>query len=412
MRFMFRGESIRKSTGCSNKTAAETYMRNAYRAMEDEAAGISAPVAAPLFKDAADAFLDFKRDEIAENSLVSHAGSIAHLSKAFKDKRLSSITREDVKAYQRKRLEAGPKPKTVNIEVGTLRSIMIHFGQWDRLKKQVKMLKLNPDEEVGRALTAEEQTALLEACSLSRSRLLYFMAVLAVETGARDKTIKRLRWRDVDFADRSLRWGKDKTPAGSGRVVPLNQRAFAALQFWASQFPHRRPDHFVFPTERISNSGHKFGKTGSPSASVTHDLDPTKHIGSVKTAWRSAKVEAGWILAGRPEDRTNLAPLVCRFHDLRHTAASRMLKGGSPITTVAKILGWSASTMTAMAKRYSHYLVDDLREAMEQTGTEAPRDYAQNYAHPKSQLAVGGSKKRSPEDDLSPTFYGGNRTPQ
>jgi integrase len=75
---------------------------------------------------------------------------------------------------------------------------------------------------------------------------------------------------------------------------------------------------------------------------------------------------------------SDTTPLECRFHDLRHTAASRMLKAKVPITTVAKILGWSASTMVSMAKRYSHYLVDDLRDAME----HASENTAQFTAYP------------------------------
>ena len=51
---------------------------------------------------------------------------------------------------------------------------------------------------------------------------------LAIETGARYGVIRTLPWRNVDFKNRCLKWGKDKTPAGTGRVVPLSQRALPA----------------------------------------------------------------------------------------------------------------------------------------------------------------------------------------
>jgi hypothetical protein len=42
-----------------------------------------------------------------------------------------------------------------------------------------------------------------------------------------------------------------------------------------------------------------------------------------------------------------------------------MLNAGTPIAKVAKIVGWSASTMVLMAKRYGHFSLNDLRGAVE-----------------------------------------------
>jgi hypothetical protein len=53
-----------------------------------------------------------------------------------------------------------------------------------------------------------------------------------------------------------------------------------------------------------------------------------------------------------------------RFHDLRHTAVTRMLRAGIPLTTVAQIVGWSPSTMYLMAKRYAHILQPEMRTAV------------------------------------------------
>lgn len=105
-------------------------------------------------------------------------------------------------------------------------------------------------EDVGRAITPEEEAALLKACGRSRSRSLVPFVTLAIETGARFGVIRTLQWGSVDFDNRCLRWGKDKTASGTGRIIPLNQRAMAALGFWATHFPLRKPEHYVFPTER------------------------------------------------------------------------------------------------------------------------------------------------------------------
>jgi integrase len=99
----------------------------------------------------------------------------------------------------------------------------------------------------------------LEACSLSESRLLYPMVVLQLETGSRSGTVIRLPWDEVDFEGKGLRWGKDKTKAGTGRTIPISRRAMAVLEVWAENFPDRKPKHFVFPSEtyRQSKGGKK-----------------------------------------------------------------------------------------------------------------------------------------------------------
>jgi integrase len=98
-------------------------------------------------------------------------------------------------------------------------------------------------------------------------------------------------------------------------------------------------------------------------------VDPEKPIGSIKEAWEFAKRRAGLILAGLPIDSKEKVPaLECRFHDLRHTAITRMRNNGTPIEKIAKIVGWSTGQMVRMAALYGHYSLDDLREAVENIG--------------------------------------------
>ena len=163
------------------------------------------------------------------------------------------------------------------------------YGAWEHIQPFVEMLPERDD--AGHALSAEEETALLAECGKSRSRLLLPFVVLAIETAARYGTIRRLQWSNVDFAARSLTFGKDKTRAGSGRSIPLTPRASETLAFWAQSFPARQPDHYVFPHERYGASGtdEVFGFT----AATTYDTDPTRPTGAVKVAWEHARKRAG-----------------------------------------------------------------------------------------------------------------------
>lgn len=48
----------------------------------------------------------------------------------------------------------------------------------------------------------------------------------------------------------------------------------------------------------------------------------------------------------------------CRFHDLRHTAATRKLRSGASIHMVSLVLGMSVKILTSI---YQHLTVEDLR---------------------------------------------------
>jgi integrase len=59
-----------------------------------------------------------------------------------------------------------------------------------------------------------------------------------------------------------------------------------------------------------------------------------------------------------------------RIHDLRHTAATKLLELGTPIVVVAQILGWSASTAVRMTKRYGHIRPETQRRALDAVAME------------------------------------------
>jgi len=122
----------------------------------------------------------------------------------------------------------------------------------------------------------------------------------------------------------------------------MNQRALKAIEEWARQFPDRKPQQYVFPSEKV---GHSF----EAGMMTCYDTDPTKPILSWKTAWTTARTAA---------------EVSCRFHDLRHTAVTRLLERGAAFATVATVMGWSPGTATKMAKRYGHIGRSAQREAL------------------------------------------------
>ena len=360
--FLFQGQRVRESTGTRSKTLAKKIEDKRRRELEEGTAGIRKRRRPRLLSVAADEWLEKKKAYLSPNSTRIEQTNLDHILPELGRKLVSDIDATDIAKYQQKRLAEGASAKTVNLELGTLRGILRHHGLWASLQPDVRMLPVRDD--VGRAISAEEERALLEACAKSRSRSLLPFVTLAIETGARYNVIRTLQWGNVNLSNRCLQFGKDKTPSGTGRIVPLSPRAMTTLRFWASQFANRQPDHFVFPAEKYGAAGDKF----EPTAYAT---DPTQPIRDIKEAWEAAKARAARILKGidevtdvevRPEEK--ISPLVCRFHDLRHSAVSRMLDAGVPISKVAKIVGWSPATMVRMAARYGHFTLEELRPAV------------------------------------------------
>lgn len=246
------------------------------------------------------------------------------------------IRAEDVARYQAERLQSKAAPKTINLEVGTLRAVLRKNRLWFAIQPDIRMLRATDD--VGRAITHEQESALLAACQSSRSRSLHTAVLLALNTCMRYSELRLLKWEQVNFAARTVTVGASKTEAGAGRVIPLNTRALSILSFWAGLFPKSQPNHYVFASEKYGLAQREDEQKGSTRTCV-HSTDPTKAIGRWKEAWEAAKTRAG---------------IQCRFHDLRHTGCTRMLEAGVPFSVVATIMGWSASTTVRMAKRYAH----------------------------------------------------------
>ena len=334
-KFKFAGQAIRESAKTKSKTVANLAQRTRRRELEEGFNGISKPQRAQLFNVAAESWLKAKKAHLSPRSVVIEELNLKHLKPLFGGMLICDIRGDNIAAYQAARQRQEAAPKTINLEVGTLRAILRKHRLWANIQPDVQLLRVQ--DYVGRALTGDEEKALLTECRKSRSRSLYVAVEVALGTCMRYSEIRLLRWNQVDFAKGDLRVGKSKTQHGDGRVIPLSKRVRTVLEFWAERFPARKSNDFVFPLERYGGKGKYdvFGFTGS----IAYSTDPTKPVGDWKEGWEAAKKRAG---------------VTCRFHDLRHTGCSRMLEAGVPFSVVSDIMGWSASTAVRMSKRYGH----------------------------------------------------------
>lgn len=360
MKFTVNGQFIRESTGTRNKALAETIMRNRRREIEEGVAGVKRPPKAQSFAAAAKLHVSIKTPGWSPDTLTFNLNNLKHLLPVFGEMFVANIEALDISEYQAARKTAGAENRTVNMEVGTLRAILKRTGHWARLLPDVTMLKVRQSK--GKVLPKNVADAVFAACKKSRSRALYPMKFLTAATGTRSGPVKHLKWENIDFFGPCLKWTKDKTQSGEDRIVPLSQPAVDCLLEWARNFPNRKPEHYVFPFERYGLKGHKFGKG---SEVVIYETDPTKPMGSTKTAWTNARIEAHRVLTGNPNETK---PVPFRTHDYRHTAFTQMRNKKVPLEKIGKILGWSPSMLVRMASIYGHYTTDDLREGVDAIG--------------------------------------------
>jgi integrase len=154
-------------------------------------------------------------------------------------------------------------------------------------------------------------------------------------TGMRSGEIRSLRVGQLDWKARSLRVGRAKTRAGTGREIPMNADLAETLTAQVAWLRERfesepQPDWCLFP----------FSNRVKP-------VDPLRPATTLKTSWESVR---------------NAAGLNCRFHDLRHTALTQMAEAGVPESTMMALAGHMSR---AMLERYSHVRINAKREAVE-----------------------------------------------
>src|SRR5579875_3137006 len=199
----------------------------------------------PSFERAADDWYEAVKPHISERTKSIYGDALRlHLKPALGCLLLCDIDADRIASYQARRKAEKASARTLNKELQVLRMILKKYKLWANLQGDVKFER--EQDEVGKALSREEEARLLEACA--SNPLLHTVVSLALNTALRKSEIRLLRWNQVDLFNRTLTVGKTKTEGGSGRLVPLNPLAHTALAKWAERFPKSKPEHYVFPS--------------------------------------------------------------------------------------------------------------------------------------------------------------------
>ena len=240
-----------------------------------------------------------------------------HLCSYFKETDLRSITPLTVERFRKERLKVGNSKSTCNRHLALMKrlfNVAIEEGYTEENPVQKVKLYSEKDTLKERILKASEEAELMENCS----DYLKPIITVALNTGMRLGEILNLKWNNIDLKARRIR--VEKTKSGKVRFIPINDVLFRELKRLRNG-----QSHFVFFN----------AKTMKPYVDLKRGF---------KEACRKASVEG------------------MRFHDLRHTFATRLIENGIDIETVRDLLGHHSITVT---QRYTHSSDERKRAAVE-----------------------------------------------
>jgi integrase len=367
--FHHEGQRYCKSWGSISKTvAAEKDQKFKTEVREGKHALKSKKI---LFEKFCEKYLAQARIDKQASSATRNEMSINALKFHFSGKLLSTIHPFAVEQYKKTRIEEGKTPATVNRDVSTLKNMLTKAVRWGHLKqnpldKQVGLLR--EDNEVMWVLTSEEEKILLLHCGKSPQRkgakYLRDLVLFALHSAMRLGEILNLKKCDVDMELRVVYvWNtKNKEP----RRVPINDTLKSVIErrlkssedieqninnsektFCTIVQKETIPESQLRPLSKDLAHGPK--NSPIPVSEYLFSQKNGKKLSVLSNAFWFAVKAAG--LTRMDNVRGQVKMVRFRFHDLRHTAGSRLGMAGVDLKTIMEIMGHKTHKM---AMRYQH----------------------------------------------------------
>ena len=202
-------------------------------------------------------------------------------------------------------------------------------------RNPLKGLRKPREKNPARVVLSEDQYRALLAVSWQVGWRFHVALVLAHETGHRIGAIRHLRWADIDFEGREVRWRAEHEKTGHQHVTPLTDEAVAALE-----------------------EARRMG-TGTGNALV---------LPSPSDATRCMSRVAGFQWWKKAETLAGLEPKRGRgWHSLRRKFASDLMD--TPLKVLCELGGWKDAT--TVLRCYQRPDAGQLRTALE--GRRKPR---------------------------------------
>lgn len=343
----------------------------------------------PTFAEAFESFLDGKRKRdgstLADKTKRDYRDVLRMYMGTIQKKKLSAITREDVKAIQRKANKKSPAQADRAVAVVSAVYSFALDQESYKGENPASRIQKNPPPSRERFAQAHELPYLLAAVAESDQRDYFLLSLL---TGARRSNVQAMAWRDVDLVGAT--WRIAKTKNGLPQNVPLTNEAINVLMArkdalqaaYKASKSDRAMSPFVFPGSGVT--GHlvepkKAWSTVLKKASMKRLLDCLGHDERITAEERqryeslldTAPATAERELLKRAEgagiERADFDMTDMRIHDLRRTLGSWQAITGASMAIIGKSLNHKTHQATAI---YARLDLDPVRQSVN-TATSA-----------------------------------------
>jgi integrase len=228
---------------------------------------------------------------------------------------LVNIDKELINKLIEIRLREGATNATVNRYFTLLRAVLNRAkNEWEWIDQVPKIRRLSEPPARDRILSQEE----MERLFAELPEHTHDMCIFALSTGLRASNVAGMKWSKINLKQKIAWVSALNAKAGKPIGVPLNEDAMAVL-------------------------ARQKGKHGTYV--FTYQGKPVKYP---RASWDNALKRAGI------ED--------FKWHDLRHTWATRHAVEGTPLQALKKLGGWSS---WKSMERYIHLCVKDIEEYTE-----------------------------------------------
>jgi integrase len=216
-------------------------------------------------------------------------------------------------------------PATINRYLATISKVFsfaLKHGVIDEHPmKGGKVSKLKEGNGRTRILTEDEEDRLYAAARASDWAMMYLLLRMVLTTGARKSEVLNLKWQQIKLHEAIAVLPKTKN--GRPRSLPL-----------------------------VSDVREELAKAARPLKGDYVFFDPKQpeRAKNIDAVWKKCRAEAGLL-----KDRDDLLDRVV-LHTGRHTAVTKMLRGGANLAQAAAVSGHQT---LAMLKRYEHLAAAD-----------------------------------------------------
>lgn len=218
---------------------------------------------------------------------------------------LDNIDKSVIDTIKKSKLSDGSSKATVNRVLALLRSVLnMAKNEWEWLDTVPAFKSLPEPSGIVRWLTDDEEYRLMRELPEHLKALVKF----SLATGLRESNVTGLRWDQLDMQRRCAWINADQAKGKKSIAVPLNSDA---LEIIKAQLGKHLTHVFTYEDHPVTRANNH--------------------------AWRKALKRAGI---------ENF-----RWHDLRHTWASRHIQNGTPLHILKELGGWSNLSMVL---RYAH----------------------------------------------------------